>query len=541
MNHKRFILYIVISLTLATCGAPNTIINVPCGDVNKLKDAINTANQNPGLHTIELAQGCSYQLTSVDNNTEGNNGLPVITSQIVINGNGATILRSVNEPRFRLINVAASNVAAPGNLTLNDLTLENGHADGNGPSQFKTKGGAILNSGHLVVNNTLITENFAEAYAGAIHNSGSMEITKSTISHNDANNLTGGIWTYGGNVIISHSTISENSVGNMHDAIWNSSYMEIFNSTISGNGGNGIDNEGQLTLEFVTLANNGLAAINSVSGSITMKNTLFGPNTPYSCSLGIPVNTQGVNMDTDGSCNITTVSPNSLQLGPLADNGGPTKTHALPAGSVAIDAATGNCPSTDQRGVHRPQGSSCDIGAYEYDGEFPQSTSTGTTAPESRSIPTQTPTSTYSRCPRFDSDAMSLITFDVPVSSTKFSLYVKNSEGWPGLEFELPGDTEDWVYTAFLGGTEADECSFQGYAGRLYCDFILPAHMLNTNQVLKVFVNLCDPPIYVHERVSIISPGETPTACRSDLNQTDCEAAGGTHSCIVTCTCDCGP
>ena len=525
MNHKRFILYIVISLTLATCGPPNTTINVPCGDVNKLKDAINTANQNPGLHTIELAQGCSYQLTSVDNITEGNNGLPVITSQIVINGNGATIIRSVNEPRFRLLNVAASNVAAPGNLTLNDLTLKNGHADGNGPSQFKTKGGAILNSGHLVVNNTLITENYAESYAGAIHNSGSMEITKSTISHNDANNLTGGIWTYGGNVIISHSTISENSVGKGNDAIWNSSYLEIFNSTISGNGGNGIDNEGQLTLEFVTLANNGLAAINSVSGSITMKNTLFGPNTPYSCSIGIPINTQGVNMDTDGSCNITTVSPNSLQLGSLADNGGPTKTHALPAGSAAIDVATGNCPSTDQRGIHRPQGSSCDIGAYEYVGEFPQPTAT----------------STYSRCPRFDSDAMSLITFDVPVSSTKFSLYVKNSEGWPGLEFDVPGDTEEWIYTAFLGGTEADECSFQGYAGRLYCDFNLPAHMVNTNQVLKVHVNLCDPPIYVHERVSIITPGETPTACRSDFDQTDCEAAGGTYSCVVTCTCDCGP
>jgi hypothetical protein len=136
---------------------------------------------------------------------------------------------------------------------------------------------------------------------------------------------------------------------------------------------------------------------------------------------------------------------------------------------------------------------------------------------------------------------MSLITFDVPVSSTKFSLYVKNSEGWPGLEFEVPGDTEEWVYTAFLGGTEADECSYQGYAGRLYCDFILPAHMLNTNQVLKVHVNLCDAPFFVHERVSIIAPGETPTACRSDLDQTDCEAAGGTYSCTLTCTCDCGP
>lgn len=60
-------------------------------------------------------------------------------------------------------------------------------------------------------------------------------------------------------------------------------------------------------------------------------------------------------------------------LGPLQDNGGPTFTHALLAGSPAID--TGNpallgsggsaCEATDQRGVARPQGSACDIGAYE--------------------------------------------------------------------------------------------------------------------------------------------------------------------------------
>ena len=54
-------------------------------------------------------------------------------------------------------------------------------------------------------------------------------------------------------------------------------------------------------------------------------------------------------------------------LGPLADNGGPTLTHALLAGSPAIDAADdGVCPATDQRGVVRPQGMGCDVGAYEY-------------------------------------------------------------------------------------------------------------------------------------------------------------------------------
>jgi len=59
-------------------------------------------------------------------------------------------------------------------------------------------------------------------------------------------------------------------------------------------------------------------------------------------------------------------SPLDPKLGALASNGGPTKTPALRPGSPALDAAsTADCPSTDQRGVVRPQGSVCDIGSYE--------------------------------------------------------------------------------------------------------------------------------------------------------------------------------
>jgi hypothetical protein len=61
------------------------------------------------------------------------------------------------------------------------------------------------------------------------------------------------------------------------------------------------------------------------------------------------------------------VSALDLGLDVLADNGGATKTHALLPGSAAIDAGTPDCPppATDQRGVLRPQGAACDIGAYE--------------------------------------------------------------------------------------------------------------------------------------------------------------------------------
>jgi hypothetical protein len=55
------------------------------------------------------------------------------------------------------------------------------------------------------------------------------------------------------------------------------------------------------------------------------------------------------------------------KLGPLQDNGGATLTHALLPGSLAIDNADdGAAPSTDQRGVARPQGAASDIGAFEF-------------------------------------------------------------------------------------------------------------------------------------------------------------------------------
>ena len=77
----------------------------------------------------------------------------------------------------------------------------------------------------------------------------------------------------------------------------------------------------------------------------------------------------GYNLDSDGSCGLT--APGDLSdvdpvLGSLGDNGGLTPTHALLHGSPAIDAGDDlTCATTDQRGVARPQGNACDIGAFE--------------------------------------------------------------------------------------------------------------------------------------------------------------------------------
>jgi len=112
----------------------------------------------------------------------------------------------------------------------------------------------------------------------------------------------------------------------------------------------------------------------SSSGALTLTNALiegdcsfFGPHISGGGNLESPEGTCGFDQPTDQP----NVSADDLKLGPLADNGGLTETRALLPGSVAIDQAedcldADDAPlTTDQRGIVRPQGSTCDVGAFE--------------------------------------------------------------------------------------------------------------------------------------------------------------------------------
>jgi len=364
MKRKIVLIFTFLILLSTACT-----FDVPC-DSLELVDAIHKANKNSVDDTLELAPGCTYELTWIEDMSNGNNGLPAIVSNMTINGNGATIKRVENADHFRILQIGAKST-----VTINDLTIQNGYADGAGPTDYEDKGGGILNRGILKANSVVITGNYA-GYVGGLYNTNSAEITKSTISHNNADSLTNGIFNGANGVMeITHSTISENGLITYGDAIWNNGTLNVVNSTISDNQGVGIENDqtdpdnGVVTLSSVTFSGNG-SALNSVTETIVIQNTLFGPQQNAACSPYTAVFSIGTSMDTDGSCNITTVTPNSLKLGPLADNGGPTKTHALGQGSAAIDAAAGSCLVNDQRGVHRPQGADCDVGAFEFEGPF---------------------------------------------------------------------------------------------------------------------------------------------------------------------------
>jgi len=154
-----------------------------------LREAINAANSNPTPSTLELAVGPTFTLTQVDN---GANGLPVITTNMRINGHEATIRRDPDGPRFRLFQVGPT-----GDLVLEDLTLTQGHP----PDGTAGGGGAIYSTGGAI---TLVRSEVSGNRAGA-------GITNVSGGHG---NHGGGVYMNGGFLVVDTSTVNGNIAGN---------------------------------------------------------------------------------------------------------------------------------------------------------------------------------------------------------------------------------------------------------------------------------------------------------------------------------------
>jgi hypothetical protein len=369
--------------------------------VSSLVSAIKTANSTNG--TVTLASGCTYTLTAANNTTDGGTGLPVITGKVTIQGAGATIKRSTagGTPAFRLFDVASA-----GHLTLSSMTLSNGLAN-NGV----TGGGAIASHGTLSVTNATFTGNSAPAATGtsggAINSSGTLTVTTSTFTGNTAqegggvfnqktatitnstfsgNTATifggGGLLNAAGTATLTGDTFTGNT-GPGGGAIDNDTALHISNSTFTGNtggnnGGGGVENFGTTTITQSTLAGNsapfGSNILNYTGFTLTISMSIVATGQGSgNCGGQAPITDAGYNDDSGSSCGFSSashsVSNTNPQLDPLDSNGGPTQTMALPAGSPVVDtipSATSGCTgTTDQRGTSRPQGSGCDMGAYE--------------------------------------------------------------------------------------------------------------------------------------------------------------------------------
>ena len=220
----------------------------------------------------------------------------------------------------------------------------------------------------LSLNNVTIDGNIAqtdEGDGGGIYNDpqglGVLLISNSTLSHNVSSNHGGGIYnTRGSTAILTNTTLSANTA-----ITGGGLYNEAFFST----------DQAIITLTNVTLKDNranaggGLFNTNEPLNDVFVKNTILADSPTGGNCKGKPVSAAKYSLSTDLSCGLVgtgNVSNTPARLYPLGSYGGPTLTHLPLATSPAVNAVLGNdCPLADQRGVVRPQGLFCDMGAVE--------------------------------------------------------------------------------------------------------------------------------------------------------------------------------
>ena len=349
------LLMAAVVLASPAWAATYTVNNTNDAGQGSLRQAMIDADATTGVaDTINFNLGPSAATITLTSSQ-----LPTITdvAGLTIDGGSADITIS-GANQHRVFEVG-SGIGSGARLTLSNLTVANGAVG------ISEGGGGIRNIGStLEVSNSTISGNSAYA-GGGIYTEGSgstLEVSNSTISDNSSDLAGGGIYIFRSRfesgivkVTVSNSTISGNSSdagGGIHNQLGT---LEVSNSTISDNSANpnfessgGIGGYGWSTLKNTIVANSPSASGGSCAGTIT---------------------DGGYNLDSDNTCGFSTTN-NSLSgvdpmLGPLADNGGPTKTHALLAGSPAIDKGNSFGATTDQRGVARPQGTASDIGSFE--------------------------------------------------------------------------------------------------------------------------------------------------------------------------------
>jgi hypothetical protein len=280
--------------------------------------------------------------------------LPYIRSQLTINGNGATIQRSSapGTPDFVIIAVSSSDSgnhhAFNAKFTLNGVTLRGASrepwASRTVPRRFPTAPSHKTQAGELTTS------------------AGSSPCLNSTVSYNTSG---GGA---GGGVFLTSPCLSADGVD---PAVAYISFSTIFENQNAS----GINALGQPYGPGYAIADEF-----GSPGDVVIKNSILASPTrgffPTSACFGPSPISLGHNIVGDNSCGLT--GPGDMNntnpvLGPLANNGGPTPTHAPLACSPAIDAVpvadstdtNGVSITTDQRGFLRPQGAASDIGAVE--------------------------------------------------------------------------------------------------------------------------------------------------------------------------------
>jgi hypothetical protein len=329
---------------------------------------------------------------------------------IVVLNTGATLLERTIVRDNRAGSQGGGIWVGPGAdpLTAVDSTITSNHAQP--ASGGSASGGGVYADGRLALTRVTLSQNGATAPAiaddagvggGAVALDG-LTVTDSTVAGNTATGLNGGVGAGGGLYVsgtqpaaISGTTFTANAASGTGSVVAGGAIrhfgaaLAITNSTFSGNSatatagataarGGGLVSDAAVTLTNVTMvgntaAGNGPGGGNLVAGLAALRNTLIAGGAPANCSFTVASSVRSLDTGTTcglGAGNLSAVA--NPRLGPLATNGGRSQTHALLTGSPAIDAGTRTgAPTTDQRGVRRPQRGGIDIGAFELAGPPP--------------------------------------------------------------------------------------------------------------------------------------------------------------------------
>ncbi len=389
--------------TGTTIKVSTTLDEVAMNSKCSLREAILSSNDNkavggcpPGTGSDKIIVPAGiYKLTLKGNMVnDPKTGDLNVRGAVTIKGAGIGETVIDGNKIDRVFHLATTSINNPSQITLSDMTIRNGLArDGFGGGGISNTGAQVTLRRVHVMKNKTIQGTGGNSGGGGIINKGFMRLYDVLLTKNSAPQPTSGIANQGAAAVnfactpncgmeMERVTISDNAPGS--GALSNNSTLAAVNVTISGNGGDGIENHSQvssLVMKNGTIANNGGYGLTE-QWNATLANVILDNNTLGNCEdLGEQgIVSLGGNVSDDSSCaNHFNASgdqnDSSPQLGILQLNGGLTPTHALAPSSPGIDVGNEvQCPAFDQRGIARPQDgngdttSTCDSGATEFVG-----------------------------------------------------------------------------------------------------------------------------------------------------------------------------